>query len=74
MQQELEQLRAAFERAGLDFALSRWVSLFAEGKAVVWVGHDRSVQGWTGGLANTVRPFVVGQAQVGLTVHFGPAR
>ena len=67
-------LVGAHAGAGFDVALSRWVSLFAEGKAVVWVGHDRSVHGWTGALANEVQPFVVGQAQLGLTVHLGPGR
>jgi len=57
--------------AGLDVALHSRVSLFAEAKAVVWVGHDRSVQGWTGAVGNQVQPFVVGQAQVGLMVHLG---
>jgi hypothetical protein len=57
--------------AGVDVALHSRVSLFAEAKAVVWVGHDRSVQGWTGAVGNQVEPFVVGQAQVGLMVHLG---
>jgi hypothetical protein len=56
---------------GVDVALHGRVSLFAEAKAVVWVGHDRSVQGWTGAVGNQVQPFVVGQAQVGLMVHLG---
>lgn len=56
---------------GVELALNSRLSLFAEGKAVVWVGNDRTVQGWTGAVGNTVRPFVVGQAQVGLLVHLG---
>ena len=60
--------------AGLDFALSRWVSRFVEGKAIAWMGHDRTVQGWTGALGNQIQPFVVGQGQVGVAVHLGPLR
>ncbi len=56
---------------GLEVALHDRLSFFAEGKAVVWVGNDRTVQGWTGAIGNEVRPFVVGQAQLGLLVHFG---
>ena len=47
------------------------ISAFASGKAVGWVGHDRSVQGWTGSVSSTLRPFAVGQVDVGLAVHFG---
>jgi hypothetical protein len=55
--------------AGLEFALGSRVTLFAEGKAVVWMGHDRTVEGWTGAVGNEVMPFVVGQAQLGLMFH-----
>jgi hypothetical protein len=64
-------LVGAHAGAALEFALARRVSLFATGKAVVWVGHDRTVMGWTGALDNTVQPFVVGQATLGLMVHLG---
>lgn len=64
-------LVGAHAGAGLEFALGSRVSLFAEAKAVVWVGHDRTVQGWTGAVGNQMQPFVVGQGQVGLTVHLG---
>lgn len=57
--------------AGLDLALHSRLSFFAEAKGVVWMGHDRSVQGWTGAVGNEVQPFVVAQAQLGLMVHFG---
>ncbi|GMU58571.1 MAG: hypothetical protein AMXMBFR34_03340 [Myxococcaceae bacterium] len=56
---------------GVDLALHSRLSFFAEAKAVLWVGHDRTVQGWTGAVGNQVMPFVVGQGQVGFTVHFG---
>jgi hypothetical protein len=56
---------------GVELALASRLSVFAEGKAVVWVGNDRTVQGWTGAVGNAVRPFVVGQAQLGLLVHLG---
>lgn len=64
-------LIGAHAGAGFEVALHRRLSFFVEGKAVVWVGHDRSVMGWTGALDNTVQPFVVGQGNVGLTFHLG---
>lgn len=64
-------LVGAHAGAAFEFALHRRLSFFAEAKAVVWVGHDRSVMGWTGALDNTVQPFVVGQGNVGLMFHLG---
>ena len=64
-------LVGAHAGAGLEIALHHRLSFFVEGKAVVWVGHDRSVQGWTGAVGNEVQPFLVGQAQLGLTFHLG---
>lgn len=55
----------------IDGALDRLFSAFVEVKAIAWAGHDRAVQGWTGAVGNTLHPFVVGQARVGLTLHFG---
>ncbi len=55
--------------AGLELAMGSRLTFFAEGKAVVWVGHDRTVGGWTGAVGNEVQPFVVGQAQLGLMFH-----
>lgn len=57
--------------AGVDLALHSRLSFFAEAKGVVWVGHDRTVQGWTGAVGNQVQPFVVAQAQLGFMVHLG---
>lgn len=57
--------------AGVDLKLHSRLSFFAEAKGIVWVGHDRSVQGWTGAVGNQVQPFVVAQAQLGFMVHFG---
>jgi hypothetical protein len=56
---------------GVDLALHSRLSFFAEAKGVAWMGHDRSVQGWTGSVSNQVQPFLVAQAQLGLMVHFG---
>ncbi len=55
---------------GLEVALHRRLSFFAEGKAVLWFGHDRSLQGWTGAVGGNVQPFVVGQGMIGLMFHF----
>ncbi len=64
-------LVGAHAGAGLELALHDRLSFFVEAKAVVWLGHDRSVQGWTGAVGNEVQPFLVGQGQVGLTFHLG---
>ena len=64
-------LVGAHAGGAFEVALGKRVSLFAEAKAVVWVGHDRTVQGWTGAVGNQVQPFVVGQGQVGIMVHLG---
>lgn len=55
--------------AGAEYALFKHLSLFAEAKGVLWLGHDRSVAGWTGAVGNEVSPFPVAQVQVGLTFH-----
>lgn len=55
----------------LDLALHDRLSFFAEAKGVVWLGHDRTVQGWTGAVGGEVVPFVIAQAQIGFTVHLG---
>lgn len=56
--------------AALEVALHRRLSFFVEGKAVLWFGHDRSLNGWTGAVGGNVQPFVVGQGMVGLMFHF----
>jgi hypothetical protein len=56
---------------GLDLALNDRLSLFAEAKAVAWIGHDRSVQRWTGAVHNEVQAFTLGQAQLGILLHLG---
>jgi len=57
--------------AGIDLALHSRLTFFAEAKGVTWMGHDRSVQGWTGAVSNQVTPFVVAQAELGFMVHLG---
>lgn len=59
---------------GAEYALWRFFSLFLDVKGVGWTGHDRSVGGWTGSVANEVKGFVVGQANLGIAVHFGPGK
>lgn len=58
---------------GVELALHDRLSFFAEAKAVAWFGNDRSVQGWTGVVGGEVRPFLLGQAQLGFTFHLGGA-
>lgn len=62
-------LFGAHAGVGLEFALMSRLSIFLEGKGVVWAGHDRSVAGWTGAVDNEVKPFPVAQAQLGMTFH-----
>ncbi|MCU0659576.1 MAG: hypothetical protein MUF64_31215 [Polyangiaceae bacterium] len=56
---------------GLDLAVHEHISLFVEAKAVLWLGHDRTVQRWTGAVDNEARLFTIGQAQLGVMVHPG---
>lgn len=56
---------------GAELALADQLSAFAVGKAVGWVGHDRSVQGWSGQVGNELVPFGVGQFDLGVALHFG---
>lgn len=58
---------------GLELALHDRLSFFVEAKGIAWLGHDRAVQGWTGAVGNEVQPFLVGQANLGLTFHLGGA-
>lgn len=66
-------LVGAHAGGGVELALHDRLSFFAEAKAVAWFGNDRSVQGWTGVVSGEVRPFVLGQAQLGFTFHLGGA-
>lgn len=66
-------LVGAHAGGGLELALHDRLSFFLEAKAVAWFGNDRSVQGWTGVVSGEVRPFVLGQAQLGFTFHLGGA-
>lgn len=56
---------------GLELALGSHVSAFAEVQASAWLGHDRTVQGWTGAIDNGIAPFGVVQAALGLSWHLG---
>ncbi len=66
-------LVGAHAGGGLELALHDRLSFFLEAKAVAWFGNDRSVQGWTGAVGGEVRPFLLGQAQLGFTFHLGGA-
>jgi hypothetical protein len=66
-------LVGAHAGGGLELALHDRLSFFLEAKAVAWFGNDRSVQGWTGAVGGDVKPFLLGQAQLGFTFHLGGA-
>lgn len=56
---------------GLELAIGSSLSAFAEAQASVWLGHDRTVQGWTGAIDNGMSSFGVVQAALGLAWHLG---
>ncbi len=66
-------LVGAHAGGGLELALHDRLSFVLEAKAVAWFGNDRSVQGWTGAVGGDVKPFLLGQAQLGFTFHLGGA-
>ena len=54
---------------GFEVAVSRAVSLFVDGQADLYAGHDRSMHGWTGDVGEDLLPIWTGQANVGLQYH-----
>jgi hypothetical protein len=59
---------------GLEVPASDRASGFVEARTIGWLGHDRAVQGWSGSVSSTLRGFVVGQVDFGLTLHLGRPR
>lgn len=54
---------------GLEWGLSRFVSVFADGQQLLWWGNPRAEAGWGGGLDGTLEANSVFQASAGLQLH-----
>ncbi len=57
---------------GLDVALASSLSVFADVKALGYLGHERVSSGWTGAVGGEYTTFGVGQASLGVTLHVDP--
>jgi len=56
---------------GAEWAVHSMFSLFADAQANVYMGHDRSSEGWTGGVDEEFTFFWNAQLNVGLQFHLG---
>jgi hypothetical protein len=56
--------------AGVEWAPLRLLSLFVDLKAIGYLGHDRTAQGWTGSVSEDYATMAVVQANLGAQVHF----
>lgn len=76
----IEPVHAGAERAddiafgvhaggGLEWGVSRYVSVFADGQQILWWGNPRADDGWGGGLDGTLEATSVFQASAGLQLH-----
>ena len=54
---------------GLEMPVTHSFSLFADGQADLYAGHDRASGDWTGSVAEHLTPFLTGQVNVGLQFH-----
>lgn len=59
---------------GAEVAFSRSWSLFLDGQADVYAGHDRKSGGWTGDVGESLRPFATAQVNLGVQVHVADLR
>lgn len=56
---------------GLEASIETWASVFFDVQGAVYMGHDRSQGGWTGGVGGDYVPFGNVQGVLGVAVHFG---
>jgi hypothetical protein len=54
---------------GLEAAFGTELSAFVDAQSVLWFGHDRTVQGWQGDVAEEVEATTLYQVSLGLTLH-----
>lgn len=54
---------------GAEWAFTHSLSLFVDGQADFYGGHDRSQGGWTGDVAEELVPFLTGQVNLGVQYH-----
>lgn len=55
---------------GLEGSLNEWLALFVELQGAGWVGHDRSLDRWTGAIEDTYAFFGTAQILLGASAHF----
>lgn len=54
---------------GAEVAIARSFTLFVDGQADLYGGHDRSMRGWTGDVGEALIPVLTGQVNAGLQYH-----
>lgn len=54
---------------GIEVALAEWASVFLDGQAVGWFGHDRAVLQWTGHVEEELGITMGAQGSLGLQIH-----
>ena len=59
---------------GAELAVHRMWSVFADAQANVYMGHDRTAEGWTGGVEEELTFFWNVQLNLGVQLHFGGPR
>jgi hypothetical protein len=57
--------------AGLEASIDTWGSVFFDVQGALYMGHDRSQGGWSGGVGGDYVPFGNVQGVLGVAVHFG---
>ena len=56
---------------GAEWAVHSMFSVYADAQANVYMGHDRSSMGWTGGVGEEFTVFWNAQLNLGVQVHLG---
>ena len=56
---------------GIEVAVGKFLSLFLDGKVTGYVGHDRSLGGWSAALDDELSLTGYAQVQLGVQVHLG---
>lgn len=62
-------LLGAHAGVGLDVAVGRSWTVFADVQTDLYAGHDRASGGWTGDVGESLRPFWTGQLNLGVQLH-----
>ncbi|MDH5493592.1 MAG: hypothetical protein OEY14_16680 [Myxococcales bacterium] len=51
--------------------LLSWLSVFLRLKVIGYAGHGRTISGWTGTVGGDLAVSMIGEADLGLQIHFG---